>query len=67
MNWYIKEGYNVNFPNQIRERIHQGEIPSDSEISDAVLLEFDQKEYEERKQNLIREWKETNEFFKKNY
>ena len=32
LDWFIKQGYEINLPDKIKEVIHQGRIPTDEEI-----------------------------------
>ena len=65
LDWFIKQGYKINLPDKIKEISDQGRIPTDDEISEAVSAEFNQKEYEEKTQDLIQKWEKMREDFLK--
>lgn len=63
LDWFIKQGYKINLPDKIKEMVDQGRAPTDDEILETVSAEFNQKEYEEKTQDLIQKWEETKEDF----
>ena len=66
LDWFVKQGYKINLPDKIKEISDQGRIPTDDEISEAVSAEFNQKEYEEKTQDLTQKWEKMREDFLKN-
>lgn len=63
LDWFIAQGYKINLPDKIKKIVDQGQVPTDDEISESVSGEFNQKEYEEKIQDLIQKWEETKEDF----
>lgn len=63
LDWYMKQGYKINLPDRIKKIADQGRVPTDDEILEAVSVKFDQKEYEDKAQDLIQKFEETKEDF----
>ena len=65
LDWFIKQGYEINLPDKIKEVIHQGRIPTDEEILKIISIEFNHEEYKEKSQDLFQRWKEAKDDFLK--
>lgn len=63
LDWFVAQGYKINLPDKVKEIVDQGQVPTDDEISESVSSEFNQKEYEEKTQDLIQKWEEAKEDF----
>ena len=58
LDWFKKQGYKINLPEKIKEIIDHGLTLSDDEILKIVSLEFNQKEYEDKANELRQKWEE---------
>lgn len=63
LDWFVAQGYKINLPDKVKKIVDQGQVPTDDEISESVSSEFNQKEYEEKTQDLIQKWEEAKEVF----